>query len=46
MVATLLAGLFHHCSDTAAVDVAQGVMHYYGAAFLMWELSTPLMYVR
>lgn len=25
---------------------AMGVMHYYGAAFLMWELSTPLMYIR
>lgn len=29
---------FHAC--------LQGAMHYFGAAFLMWELSTPLMYVR
>ncbi|KAL4440289.1 hypothetical protein ABPG75_003290 [Micractinium tetrahymenae] len=25
---------------------ALGCMHYFGAAFLMWELSTPFMYIR
>ncbi|KAI7837854.1 hypothetical protein COHA_008342 [Chlorella ohadii] len=34
------------CCSVFLTATAKGVMHYYGAAFLMWELSTPLMYVR
>ncbi|KAI3431524.1 hypothetical protein D9Q98_004574 [Chlorella vulgaris] len=34
------------CFTVFTVAAFKGVLHYYGAAFLMWELSTPLMYAR
>ncbi|EFN53962.1 hypothetical protein CHLNCDRAFT_53483 [Chlorella variabilis] len=34
------------CSCVYTIAAMRGVMHYYGAAFLMWELSTPAMYTR
>ena len=34
------------CCTVFCVACAKGIMHYYGAAFLMWELSTPFMYLR
>ncbi|KAL4422016.1 hypothetical protein ABPG77_005446 [Micractinium sp. CCAP 211/92] len=34
------------CCSVFCTATALGRMHYFGAAFLMWELSTPFMYIR
>lgn len=34
------------CSSVYIYAACFGVMHYYGAGFLMWELSTPFVYLR
>ena len=34
------------CAAVYLLASLGGLLHFYGAAFLMWELSTPFMYVR
>ncbi|KAK9804464.1 hypothetical protein WJX73_004397 [Symbiochloris irregularis] len=40
----LLHGVFCFCAYTYAAT--SGFLHYYAAMFLMWEVSTPCVYVR
>ncbi|KAL3141733.1 hypothetical protein ABBQ32_004415 [Trebouxia sp. C0010 RCD-2024] len=42
--AYLLHALF--CSLLYCYGLLSGVLHYYGAMFLLWELSTPFVYTR
>ncbi|PSC67686.1 DUF887-domain-containing [Micractinium conductrix] len=34
------------CCTVFCAACGAGVMHYFGACFLLWELSTPFMYIR
>lgn len=34
------------CCAAFSYGALSGNLHYFGAAFLMWELSTPLLYAR